>query len=354
MAGNMRDNHPALPHRVQQVGHLTVASVTERELAAAAAHHQASKARNTLASYESDARLFEAWCEVMGTSPHQVTPADICIWLTHQVTADCPNLWIWDSWPERRGHLERGPGLSIRTVTRRLVAIRRYLDRRAGDNPARSDLVREHLYGVSRLHGKRPDRAPGLGAKRYREVMASFGQSDRYADHRDQLLLALGFGAALRVSDLANLLVENVVVQPGGLVLGFERRKHIVGWSTVSVVMGTDPVACPVRLFQRFIELWGASTGPLLRRASKWNKPTAAALDPRSIARIISRRAAAVFDDVEFRGHSLRRGFIDSALMAGASIPEVMKISKHKDPKTLMIYLDEIGEFANHPGKGLY
>src|SRR4029079_11740805 len=59
----------------------------------------------------------------------------------------------------------------------------------------------------------------------------------------------------------------------------------------------------------------------------------------RTIANIVKRYAKrAGLEPATFSGHSLRSGFVTSALESGADVLKVMDITRHKEVKTLKAY----------------
>ncbi|MBY5991597.1 tyrosine-type recombinase/integrase [Ferrimonas balearica] len=317
---------------------------------------RARLSEKTWQARRSDLRQFGFWCQAHNLVPNQASEADLCLWLTHMACEGRPNRLVYSP-HSRQSQLVAGPALSIRSIRRRLSTLKWWMGQQGRTpNPAAGALVQDHLAGIVRLLPGRPKRAQGLGADPLAQLMATLPEGE-FIEIRDKTLLAVGFAGALRVSDLAALQIEDVRLYPNGANLGFETRKRRSEFSQVPIVAGADPARCPVALLRRYLALLGDSQGPLFRRANRNRAPIEKALHPSSVARIIMKRATGVGLKAShggISGHSLRRGFIDSALMRGAPISEVMKISGHRDPKTLMLYLDDLGHFDQHPGQGLY
>ena len=75
-------------------------------------------------------------------------------------------------------------------------------------------------------------------------------------------------------------------------------------------------------------------------------------LSDRSVAQIVKRRAeAAGFDPSLFSGHSLRAGFVTSALHHGADILRVMDVTRHREVSTLKTYDRRAKAFKQHAGE---
>ena len=53
-----------------------------------------------------------------------------------------------------------------------------------------------------------------------------------------------------------------------------------------------------------------------------------------------------------FSGHSLRAGFVTSALEDGADLFKVMDVTRHREVKTLKAYDRRAKAFRDHAGKG--
>ena len=70
------------------------------------------------------------------------------------------------------------------------------------------------------------------------------------------------------------------------------------------------------------------------------------------VAEIVKRYAAAAgLDPAIFSGHSLRAGFVTSALEHGADVLKVMDVTRHKRVDTLKGYDRRARAFKNHAGK---
>ena len=78
------------------------------------------------------------------------------------------------------------------------------------------------------------------------------------------------------------------------------------------------------------------------------------ALTPIAIGQVVKRYVeAADLDPAEFGGHSLRAGFIASAVENGASVFRTMDVSLHRRVETLRSYVRRAEEFKDHAGEGL-
>ena len=105
----------------------------------------------------------------------------------------------------------------------------------------------------------------------------------------------------------------------------------------------------PVEALDAWLKAAPITQGPIFRRVIKGGLVSSEALDPQSVALIVKRwcRAARV-DPTLFSGHSLRAGFVTSALEDGAG----MDVTRHREVKTLKAYDRRAKAFRDHAGKG--
>lgn len=89
-----------------------------------------------------------------------------------------------------------------------------------------------------------------------------------------------------------------------------------------------------------------------MRPIRKGGKVEAKRLSARSVANIIKAHVEAVgLDPTIFSGHSLRSGFVTSALQAGADVLRVMDVTRHQQIETLKIYHRRAKAFKQHAGE---
>ena len=105
------------------------------------------------------------------------------------------------------------------------------------------------------------------------------------------------------------------------------------------------------------IEAWLSSSaitsGPLFRPIGKGGRLIDERLTDKSVATIVKHWAkAGQLDPRLFSGHSLRAGFVTSALEGGADPLKVMDVTRHKSVQTLKGYDRRAKAFKNHAGKG--
>ena len=154
-------------------------------------------------------------------------------------------------------------------------------------------------------------------------------------------MIALGFGAALRRSELAGIELKDLRFTDRGVVVTLPRSKtDQEGRGQEVAVLEGDRLQVK-RLLTEWIETSGLSGGAVFD------------LSDRQIANIIKTRARqAGLDPTQFSGHSLRSGFITSAANAGADIFRVMDVSRHRSINTVRGYVRRAQQFDGHAGEG--
>ena len=265
----------------------------------------------------------------------------------------------WREWLERRGltpelagevelsdYLSEG-SLAPGTIRSRYVGLRMGYRVRGMEAPL-GPIVSRVFSGLVKIRAREVRRALPLTADMVRILV------DRIAPgrlaNRDRCLLTLGFGGALRESELVGLRWADVEMNATGLRVNLRDSKAAVGPVTVNVMAGRDVTACPQRLFVAW-RLDAETQGRPVR-------PTDAVfgLSTGGVTHVVRKRVKAVLPEEDERGyscHSLRAGFATSAYMAGEPLVAIRDHMRHKSLRVLEVYIREIKRLMEHPGRGL-
>lgn len=344
------NNHPT-PHSPTKslAAPIITAKISTDDIHLLEAHHSAAINPETAKAQQQDIKTWILWCNEHGVNPQQPGDGDICLWLSHMAADGAPNRLEYNA-DNESSRLIAGTALSMKTIDRRLSSVKSYLkDRKC--SIVEHDRVKNHLKGIKRTHVRRKlKKAEPIYPEKLKTIAGS-ADYNCYKGLRDRAILLLGFSGALRVSDIAYIQPDNIKMHPGGrgIVLTFETRKSKHDISHIEIYHGKDPVLCPVLALQKLTKAYPPLPGiGIFRGTTRHGSPTRNSLKPDTIARIIKEHAAAAgykIGDGSIQGHSLRRGYINTALLAGRSIPDIMKVTGHSDPKTLVMYQDELGDF---------
>jgi integrase len=217
-------------------------------------------------------------------------------------------------------------------------------------NPCDHELVAATMAGIRRTVGAAQRQAAPATADRLRAMLDACG--DSLQGKRDRALLAVGFGGALRRSELAGIQLDDIEATPEGLRIRLRQSKTDQDGrgQTVPVLDGRNLQV--KQALADWLTASGITGGPVFRTLGKGDRVLPTAITGRSIAGIVKRRAAqAGLDPEQFSGHSLRAGFLTSAAGAGATTFAMMAVSRHKKVDTLAGYIRTAQQFKDHAGQ---
>jgi site-specific recombinase XerD len=299
------------------------------DLAAAVDLAKAEKAASTRKAYGTDFRIFRTWCEARAVSSLPAVPETVAAYLAANAGTS-----------------------KASTLGRRIAAIR-YAHKLAGlALPTDAEGVKATMRGIRQTHGSAKVRkAPAVAGKMLGMVATAPGN---LAGLRDRALLLVGFGGALRRSELVALDVADIAETETGLLVTIRHSKTDQEREGAIIAIARGDVACPVKALRTWLDASAIQAGPIFRPIDKAGTVRPSRLTDRSVANIVKAYAArAGFDADTFSGHSLRAGFLTSAAGKGASIFKMMDVSRHKSVDTLRGYVRDAELFKDHAGAGL-
>jgi site-specific recombinase XerD len=298
----------------------------------AATYASGAMSANTARAYRSDFADFQAWCDQLGVSALPAAASTVALYLT-----------------------ARASSLTVATLGRRLAAIRTAHTLANLDVPAGGEL-KATWAGIRRAHGRPGAPKAALVMGDVREVIAA--TPDTLQGLRDRALLLIGFGGALRRSELASLELDARGAGPvrvrfvdGGLEIHIDRSKgdQLGRGAVVAVPYGRNPDSCPVRALQAWLAAAGISAGPVFRAVNRWGHVSDRAITDQVVALVVKAAAArAGLDATVFAGHSLRSGCATSAAANGATAERLMGHLRHAKYETSAKYVRQVNRFANN------
>jgi integrase len=264
--------------------------------AAAEQYVNEQQPRNTARAHESDWRAWNAYTTTVGIDP---------------CSASTGALVGYVAYLERAG---RSPNTIDRRLSGAVVGLRA-----RGIEPARTatkaartalDGYRRRLAEAGEKRGR--GNAPALTVKHLRQICAAC--PDTLAGLRDRALVLLAFAIAGRRSEVASLLVSDIVTDDQGLVVTVRYGK--TGARTVAVPFGSHPTTCPVRAWQAWQAASGITDGAALRRIDRHGR-LLGGLAGQSVGAIITAAGERAGIELHFTGHSARAGLATEARRAG-------------------------------------
>lgn len=236
--------------------------------------------------------------------------------------------------------------LRVPTLRRRLVGIGMAHVLAGVPDPTKAALVRKVLRGVQRVHGVRQRQAWPITRE---DVGRMCDGEDTVQAVRDRALLRLGFAAALRRSELVALDVADLTFVAAGLTVRLRRSKtDPFGKSRLVGVPWGVGASCAVVAVRAWLVRAGIEEGAVFRRVLRSGK-VGARLSDQSVNLMIKRHATAIGLPVErISGHSLRAGFVTSAVRAGASLVSIQRQTGHASLDMLARYIRELDPFVGN------
>jgi len=256
---------------------------------------------STQRGYRIDVQDWMAYCNDVGAKPLPADPAVVVAWL---------------------GRLE-ATDKSVSTARHRIAALNRLHRERKMDPPGSHPDVKRTLKGYAKRHAGEHKRKRAITPQMVATVLL-----DPDMKLRDKAIVAIGFGAGLRRSELAALTWNDVDFVQDGVVITIQRSKtdQEGEGAVVAIVNGTQPQLCLVTV----LKAW--------HKQSKTD--SVFAISTETINRLAKRIAKDAGEDpAEFGGHSFRAGFCTVAGEAGVGLAESMVASRHKDANTAATYV---------------
>lgn len=253
------------------------------------------KSENTRRAYATGWRQFETWCARAGLRPLPAAPETVALFLAEL----------------------GGGGAKPSTIALRLAAIaaRQRDDGHSFD--AHHKAVSEVMAGIRGTHGVAPTKKAPILSADMRAMLEALPAT--LAGARDRALLLIGFGAALRRSELVSLDAGDLSITEQGLIVRLSRSKadQEGAGHEIAIHCRSDPRLCAVTAYEAWLAASKITEGPLFRpvagRGGGGVRP--GRLNDRAVALIVQRAVARVgFDPSLYGAHSLRAGFASLAL----------------------------------------
>jgi site-specific recombinase XerD len=290
-------------------------------LEAAQEFARAAKSPATRRAYASDLRDFDAWCAAKRRAPLPAEPETVRLYVTHLART----------------------GSAASTIQRRLAAISQVHQLAGHMPPPTADWeVRQVVQGIRRSLGTAPAQKEAVLTATLRRLVASCDAKTRVGA-RDRALLLLGFGAALRRSELVALDTDDVTETDEGLRIRIHRSKTDpeAHGDEVGVVKGQHPDIDPVRALQNWRQRGEITAGPLFRPVTRADSVRRGRLSGQTVALIVQRTAerAGLPAPEAFAGHSLRSGCATQAAVEGAPERAIMRQGRWRSSATVRRYI---------------
>ncbi|MCW8277246.1 tyrosine-type recombinase/integrase [Pseudomonas sp. PCH199] len=240
---------------------------------------------------------------------------------------------------------------SVPTLRVRLSAISAWHRKMGFDDPTRNTKIRNLIRDLAMISEKKKkatsplkfeelqtivDHLDSVIFQLKKETARSPSQDSKLLRcYRDKSLILFGFWRGFLNHQLSGLVVEqlNIVPNQGMTILAHDP-------SSQSLRDFFTPFLkhyCPVKALQDWLSIGEISHGPIFRGIDRWGTIDSASLNSRSITLIVRSWIEEVGLNVDFTGHSLRRGFASWAVKMGWDIKSILEyvgwaqLSQHHD-----------------------
>lgn len=325
-------------HDPYPVGSLVLPPVLPTELTDRVSElRQASKSANTRRAYQSDWGSWQQWCDLQGVQALPAHPDSVTAYLA-----------------------DKAETVKVSTLTRHLATISKAHQVAGVANPCKAQAVKDTLAGLRNTKGTARKEAPGLLREGLLATLSTLGGD--LSGTRDRALLLTGWCAGLRRSELAGLVWGDLVSDPEGLVLILRKSKTDQAGEgrSVGLFRESDPLVCPVQALDSWRVMLGkqsalavAPGSPVFPRLTRWGHVSSSALSGQAVAEVIERRTAQAGLVVRYQGHSLRKGLVQQATLAGVADSAVMATTGHQSVTMLRKYQSTAGLVSRSASKGL-
>lgn len=284
---------------------------------------RASVAPETRRAYASRLKRFFAWCQAEGVSTAFPTSPEV---LAAYVASLADN------------------GAAPATVEQILAAIAAAHRAEGMPSPTETLLVKKTLKGYRREHGAAPTSRKDAATLEVVRLLLDATRGDTTKDIRDAAIISMGFAGAFRRSELSALNIEDLkwTVRDGTEVLVINVRRSKTDQEAQGMLKaifpGRDEATSPTSLLKKWLSLVELQEGPLFRQILKNGQVTDERLSAQSIRLVVLRAASTAGLSLDLSAHSLRIGFVTTAIRQGKTERSIMNQTGHRSVQTLRGY----------------
>ena len=298
--------------------------------------------KNTRIAYQKGWKRFLDFCAAeQFDDPLSVTPDNVARFFVQLATRPSP---------------QSGVILSMGTVTLYKSAISKKYTDAGKSSPTSHPVVRGTLKGLARLKGSAVRQVEALREYHIEAMLRACAKTT--IGRRDAAIIAIGFAAALRRSELCNLTVDDVEFlesEEGDgdrmfLTIRHSKTDQLGRGHRVAIMDGR--VIRPIYRLRSWLDSSGVARGPLFQTMKRGGHLRGKPLHHSDIPRIVKHYASLIgLDPRGIAGHSLRAGFVTSAAVHHARLDKIMAVTRHTSPATVMRYIRDADAFADHAGQ---
>lgn len=299
---------------------------------------RSSTAGATRSAYKSQLKLFLAWCDEAGVRSFPADPAVVASYIAA---------------------LDR-KGASVSTVLQAMAAISAAHRAKGLVAPTESMLVRKILLGYKREHGTAQRKKDAATVDVIRLMLDALSGDGSVKAVRDMAIISLGFAGAFRRSELSALNVSNMSwnVRNGIELLLVNVARSKTDPEGAGIIKAIFPARkerySPTALMKQWLAAAPASDGaPLFREIRRGGYVTDRRLSGQSIGIIVKGAASRAGLSLDISAHSLRSGFVTTAIRQGKSERSIMNQTGHRSVIVLREYFRREDAIEDNAANGV-
>lgn len=235
------------------------------------------------------------------------------------------------------------------TLTRWLASISVAHQDAKIENPVRSEDVARTLNGIKRLERQSVRRVDPITKEMVISIVDALPEG--LAGIRDKAMLLVGFSGATRRSELCKLLVEDFTPDTTAVWVNLGQTKTDQEGvdSRIAIPKARNQKYCAVLALQAWLKAANITTGPVFRSINRYGKVGEQALTTQAVADIVKKMVRSIgLNPEKYSGHSLRSGFVTSAVKAGKDYYKIREITRHSTDAMLQIYIRDHNRLENN------
>ena len=277
--------------------------------ASAASYAVASHGAGTTKAYRVAFRQWADWCAARGIDPLRATEETLCGWLATRADA----------------------GISPSSLRVAAAAVR-HAYKLASVPWIGGERLKMVLAGITRTKGVAPGRQASAATA---DVVRAMLEHVIHPGHRAMILI--GFGAALRRSELMGLNRADVEIERRGVLVTIRQSKgDQEGRGEVRAIARGRPGFCAAEALEAWLAVRGDNPGPLF--GTLIGGGVQRYID-QQVSRVVASAAAAAGLPGQWSSHSLRAGMITTAAQLGGSLESIARHARHKKLDTTAGYI---------------
>ena len=291
--------------------------------------------------YDKGWECFLNFCLVNKINPYKASTENFCdflIKITHEPS-------------EKTGKM-----LAQGTITLYQSAINKIYMEKGINPPLNNPKIKSLCKGLSKLRENKPRRVKAITSMQIKKML-TLCSNKTLIGLRDASIISLGFAAALRRSEICNLNVEDIEIFENNNKNSRRMFVYIRKSKTDQTGLGQRIAVIdgkyikPIKRLERWLKASKIKKGVLFQTMRRNNSVVGSRMHPSDIPRIIKHYGQLIgLDPNEISGHSLRAGFVTSAVIHNARIDKIMEITRHKSVATVMKYIRDNDVFNDHAG----